>query len=485
MATRRRRPVALPLPEREPVKYKKIPKPVRGPAGPAEPGAAPAKARPARSAAHSRSYGVEPFDTWFFRESRPHAAIGGQELASLFPPPARSLWGMLAHTLGRDARVDWRNYIEFKRDDGRGSYRGNDSSALQSVHLAHGRLRLRNVSLCAAGQRWYPAPAALLHSADSGWLRLAPGAEPVATDLGPVYLPSLSGAGNAGAAAAADAWFSAEAMTRFLAHGELSALRYRESPALATDAAAWTRTGEWVAIEPRLGIAVSAASRKVEESMLFQTGHLRAKAESGWQIAVDATLLDAGEAPPPESVAPLPEGGFTCFGSEARPARLLESTQPPPIPALPANLHQENGRIHLLVYFATAADFSRNERFVHERDDRLAADRRPRRSSFELRGLPRSWTDGSRANAKTWVLTLHGSSLELVCVAAPRPAREGGWSLSNHQPEDMRSLVPAGTCWYCTTTDAGAAAALHGKQLGDDLQLGRGQIFVGTWKPHR
>ncbi|MEM7018048.1 MAG: hypothetical protein AAF512_12010, partial [Pseudomonadota bacterium] len=40
---------------------------------------------------HTDVWCFAPIDSWFFRESRPHGSIGGSELDSLFPPPARTI----------------------------------------------------------------------------------------------------------------------------------------------------------------------------------------------------------------------------------------------------------------------------------------------------------------------------------------------------------------------------------------------------------
>ena len=40
------------------------------------------------------------YDTWFFREFRPHDAVGASELSSLFPPPIRTLAGALRTLIG-------------------------------------------------------------------------------------------------------------------------------------------------------------------------------------------------------------------------------------------------------------------------------------------------------------------------------------------------------------------------------------------------
>ena len=47
------------------------------------------------------------YDTWFFRESRPHDAVGASELSSLFPPPIRTLAGALRTLIGDQLAINW------------------------------------------------------------------------------------------------------------------------------------------------------------------------------------------------------------------------------------------------------------------------------------------------------------------------------------------------------------------------------------------
>ena len=46
-------------------------------------------------------------DTLFFRESRPFETFGGIELASLFPPPPRTVAGAIRSAIGEALGADW------------------------------------------------------------------------------------------------------------------------------------------------------------------------------------------------------------------------------------------------------------------------------------------------------------------------------------------------------------------------------------------
>jgi CRISPR-associated protein Cmr3 len=52
----------------------------------------------------------EALDTWFFKESRPLEAVGGAQLRSMFPPPARTLIGAVRTALGDAQGVHWPDY---------------------------------------------------------------------------------------------------------------------------------------------------------------------------------------------------------------------------------------------------------------------------------------------------------------------------------------------------------------------------------------
>jgi CRISPR-associated protein Cmr3 len=46
-------------------------------------------------------------DTLFFKESRPIESVGGSQLSSVFPPPARTLIGAIRTAIGEANSVDW------------------------------------------------------------------------------------------------------------------------------------------------------------------------------------------------------------------------------------------------------------------------------------------------------------------------------------------------------------------------------------------
>ena len=100
---------------------------------------------------------LRPRDTWFFRESRPIDATGRVE--SLFPPPMRSVMGMLRTLIGRSVGLrDWRafaagNPVRHRRSN------AIDLKGVMGSAEGFGALRLRGPWLRLEDRRFVPAPA--------------------------------------------------------------------------------------------------------------------------------------------------------------------------------------------------------------------------------------------------------------------------------------------------------------------------------------
>lgn len=97
-------------------------------------------------------------DTWFFRESRPMEAIGGAELASIFPPPPRTLLGALRSAIGDATGVDWQAFAQQK--EAHGLY----------PHIGHGDDL--GPLLNFQGDRLYPVPLYVIANAQGKLDRL-------------------------------------------------------------------------------------------------------------------------------------------------------------------------------------------------------------------------------------------------------------------------------------------------------------------------
>jgi CRISPR-associated protein Cmr3 len=372
-------------------------------------------------------------DTWFFRESRPHNAVGAAELASQFPPPARTLVGALRTSIGEQVNVDWADYK-----------RHGDAHPLARI-LGHGDdlapLQVDGPWPVLDGERLYSAPAFLLRrapTAGQGLRRLIVGA-PVETDLGRVRLPAMP-EGERGAKPLSEHWLTAAGMAAALAGG---------LPALASVKCA-EDLFDW---EPRLGIARDNRRRTVEEHMLYQTRHLRP--HPGLAVELGVRGLDPVHRPA--------TGAVQRLGGEGRLAAIETIANSDPLDALrvaqpPADAHG------LVLVLLTPADLDRN-------------------------WLPPGFTEDDRSGARSWRGRIADLPLRIHAGVIGKAQREGGWDLMAGAPRPVRSLIPAGSAWYCTVEDgdiANALTHLHGSRIGheDTHRLGRGLLAAGIWPKH-
>jgi CRISPR-associated protein Cmr3 len=210
----------------------------------------------------AKQWCFEPFDTWFFRESRPLDTISGTELNCLFPPPARTVMGAIRSLIGERFKVNWENYPaqypELSKEMG-GS--GDDD---------FGQLRLNGPFLIYKGQRLYPVPLSLMEKEGAFYyLKLG---DPVDCDLGKqVRLPKLD---ERGAKPLDKAWLTEAGLKKVLV-GELP------------EPSEMICQSKLFQSEPRLGIVRDNGVTK--EGLLYQAQHLRMNEaeQSGTQFIVD------------------------------------------------------------------------------------------------------------------------------------------------------------------------------------------------------
>lgn len=76
-------------------------------------------------------------------------------------------------------------------------------------------------------------------------------------------------------------------------------------------------------------------------------------------------------------------------------------------------------------------------------------------------------------------------ALTLVTACIGKPVREGGWDYAKREPKPLKSLVPAGSCYFVEVigdSPENVIAQLHGKHIGQRTAFGYGEIAVGIWK---
>ena len=378
----------------------------------------------------SRQWRFESLDSWFFREARPFNVATSNELSSVFPPPARAVAGAVRTLIGETQGVDWERfaqdgeYAELKRWIGAGDDLG-DLKIVGPYPLWEGKREEK--------KRLYRAPLHLLAKTPScplvgeGWGGgfLKPG-DPVECDLGKVRLPRLEKS-LPGAKPLENAWLEPADLARVL-NGQ-----YPEKI---------IRSNELYDEEPRLGIARDNAQRTVADSLLYQTRHHRPRPGLGIGVTV------CGISPEWH-----PERGVIRFGGEGRPSAVTVSD------TLPLLATPKGSGHNLLLMLLTPADFN---------------------GDWRLPGLEPDTQDDIRV----WRGQLNGVDLVLHCAVLGKAVREGGWDLLQQRPRPVKSLIPAGSVYFCTVQGDPQSAidALHGQHIGHDTALGRGELAIGSWK---
>jgi len=362
-------------------------------------------------------------DTWFFREARPYDSIGGSQLASIFPPPARTVAGAVRTLIGEQAEVDWE---AFNKGDGT-AHQLSDINLREEIGDANsfGKLRLRGIYLLCEGQRLYPVPLFLLEKKGQ-FTRLRPGA-PVECDLGLVRLPELEQS-IAGAKPMETAWLTAQELKQVLV-GKYPSSYYQSE--------------DLFKIEPRLGIALNRERRTVVEGMLYQNQHIRLR-EDKFKLEIGVMVEGIDDALHPQT-------GRVRFGGEGRLAEVSVSRSNLPQLGHPDLSDAKNIILTLLSH----ANLGEN-------------------------WLPDGFYEVIENNEKVWRGSINGVELTIISAVLGQSIREGGWDLANEEPREVISLIPAGSVWFCRV-EKGNAADLHGYQIGLETALGRGELAVGIW----
>ena len=240
-----------------------------------------------------RMFRFKPVDTWFFKEARPMDGFGGMELASVFPPPPRTLLGALRTAVGDAHNVDWSSYPQ--------AY-PQLAETLGDAY-GYGKLHAKGVFLWRKGEVLYPLPLHIVHMEKKRFAKMPIG-EPVECDLGKMRLPSLpTQDGNRYEIFDNAAWVSAKNIARVL-EGDTP----QEVFTLDT----------FIHEESRVGIGRDLQTKTVQEGMLYMTKHLRI--ERDIEIALMLECPDD-----------LIDRAIVRFGGEGR-AAVIEATNAETLP---------------------------------------------------------------------------------------------------------------------------------------------------------
>ncbi len=368
-----------------------------------------------------QQWSFSALDTLFFKESRPMESVGGSQLASVFPPPVRTLIGAVRTSIGEALGVDWREYAS-----------GNHPlHAMIGGPDSLGPLRFGGPYLLSHGQRLFPAPLALLQGA-SGQTRLQPDSKVTRCDLGAVYLPVKADPTRHDAKPMEGSLITANGLQSFLSGELIPSTEIRPASDLYTH-------------EERLGIARDNSKRVTGDGLLYQTRHIRPLQHANLQIGLVLDGLDN---------TAVPESGMARLGAEGR----LAAWQRTSAPVLPAVRYPAKAQGLLLMLLTPAL--------------------------FAGGWLPDGFVTDSEGDADMWLGELAGVKLRLKTSVIGKPVREGGWNMVQRTPRPLASYTPAGSCYFCEVVEGDlqqAQAALHGLQIGQETEYGRGELAVGYW----
>jgi CRISPR-associated protein Cmr3 len=393
-------------------------------------------------------------DTLFFRESRPFENIGGIELSGTFPPPARTVLGAIRSVIGESMGIDWSKFTEKSEDETAKKLRaiigfGDDYASLKLEGLwlfYKGKPPKREGDESDIAERLYPVPALLLRKQEDNqdcFARLSLG-EPTCTHLGRVRLPMLS----------KDKQGYKNLEQHWITHAGLKALLQGDVPVANTlfnKADLFTR-------ESRLGININQTTRSTgQDNGLFQAEHVRPKP----QLAIDVELSGLKN-----TMSAFKNGTVLRLGAEGRLSGLsIVDDEVSTLAALKVTIANRKKPQGLILILLTPAYFA-NETFPWLPDGFKLPD------GFDAKKDTQRW----QGKIKDIDLTIHAAVIG-------KTQREGGWDAANRQPRPMQSLIPAGSCYYCTVKGDIQAAidTLHDTAIGQDTHLGRGRIVCALW----
>lgn len=367
-------------------------------------------------------------DTLFFRESRPMEAMG--EAQSVFPPPVRTLAGALRTLIGEHFEVKWHEFNQKKGEHPLAAHIGFGESlgnlCFQGAWLAWSDEK-------GKPERLYPAPLHLMKKDDDIFpLELAK--ETTWCDLGRyVRLPKLpDGDKDKGGKPLENTWLTREGLETVLKGNKPTKEQTKTAKELFEQ-------------ESRLGIARDNTTRSVQQGLLYQTQHIRPKAELS--IELDVSGLPNN----------MPSNAIVRLGGEGRTASLSIKQADNTFPQVDINSKKINSTkfaIYLLtpLYASPCLDFKREQCAKQE-------------------------TTLWKGKLKGIALTLHGAITGKV-------QRVGGWDAAANKPRPVKSLIPAGSVFFCSVDNGDIQAAidaLHNQHIGEFTEYGYGHIAVGVW----
>ncbi|HRJ53612.1 MAG TPA: type III-B CRISPR module-associated protein Cmr3 [Candidatus Thiothrix moscowensis] len=365
-------------------------------------------------------------DTLFFRESRPMEALG--EAQSVFPPPVRTLAGAVRTLIGEHFDIQWREFDQKQEEHPLAAHIGFGESL--------GKLRFQGAWLACDGERLYPAPLHLMRKGEK-LFQLTLDAKTVRCDWGEnVRLPKLpEGDEPKGSKPLENTWLTQAGLEAVLA-GEKPSLEKstKEKPNIKTQV---YFADDLFEKESRLGIARDNATRSVQKGLLYQTQHIRPQNNLSIELDVEGLPDD------------MPTQAMIRLGGEGRTASLRVKPADNIVPT--ASISGTKFALYLLtpLYGSPCLDFHRK-----------------------------------KCKPTVWQGTLNGIALTLHGAITGKVQRVGGWDMAADKPRPVKSLIPAGSVFFCSVDDGDIQAAInafHNQHIGDFTEYGYGHLAVGVW----
>ena len=367
----------------------------------------------------SMTFKLTPVDSWFFRDGRPfNLGETHSDLKSLFPPFGPTVVGAIRASLARG--MGW---------NGLGSWNGKIKEKLGDGQRL-GDLRFKGPFLIRIVDNQeeilFPAPLHLLgkppKEEGGQWsriIKLRPG-KSVDCDLGDdIRLPRADNA--TGLKSLYGCYLNALDFKKVLDGGDLN-----EIAPIAPEQL-WN-------FDFSVGIKRRFETKTVEEGALYSAYRVRLRPDVGLAMQLDGLECDI------KMASTLPLGG------ESRMAYVEILKNPLNLPKAPEIRPSDDGKTRFAVIHLTPGFFEDNWPSPGE----------------ELSGI---------------------SGAKVVSACMERPVRIGGWDSLNREPIPLRPFLPSGTTWFCETETCPNTTiqGLQGHHIGSLIDLGFGQIVIGSW----
>jgi CRISPR-associated protein Cmr3 len=386
----------------------------------------------------------EPMDSLFFRGGLSFSKGETGWLESIFPPHPETMQGVV-----RSAVI--LSQCSFPAEFTKNNCGSCSESAKNpkcplpcaigsSIAGDYGTLDLYGPYLVKGKQRYYPAPLALMKSADGKhYFSLEPSKKAVLCDLGNIRLPARPDSDkNKDTLEPFEGWIREDAMIDYLRAEKISG-----------DGERLLESDSFYDKEPRVGIGRDYSKHTVAEGMLYSIVPLRFREEVSIGLRVGGLK---GISLTPPFVMKLGGEGKAC---RVEPSGIAEGK----IPGL------KNDDRYVKMVLLQPADF---DGVWH----------------------PPGFSQAPVSNgADCRVGELQGVKLRLLSACVGRPQRVGGWDMSKKikKPKisalkPMKSYVPAGSVYYFEVKAGQNASKLNTEgKIGKNTAIGLGHYIIGRW----